>query len=276
MSNTKNILLLGQSGSGKTSLVAMISDCLHPIDYAEDRSYFDLDAEDSVIPNTKIQGASLEYSRLVPNTQTRVKRNLIDCKKQTDLPALLNTFKFDAAIWVVGRAGTGWDDMQQLALARLFKIPYIAICINTTIADGASETFDRYDSQAGSSGEIIELTKWETSNLIYNEIGLPFHIKMHKAMLVKRAQRLALEEEEITENGETVEVETNKDILTPEQIQVLLEQLPSDESCEEIEADFDYRRYKDQITLISKGINCQNTLTQLLDYCLEAHFSKSS
>ena len=285
MSNVKNILLLGQSKSGKTSLAAIICDFLHPIGYAEDRKYFDLDAENSVIPGTTIQGSSVEYRRLNPNTKTPVKRNIIDCKKQTDLPALLSAFKFDAAIWVIGRAGTGWDDMQQLALARLFKIPYIAICINANIAAGASECFDRYDPQAGSAEELIELTEFEASNLVHNEIGLASQIKLHKAILEQRAQQLALEEEEeeTTNDGEIVKNETSKDILTAEQIQALLEQLPSDEACDEINVNFDHRPYKDQITLLSIDIgnslsltNRKNALKQLLDVCLETHFNQLS
>ena len=267
MSNTKNILLLGQAKSGKTSLVALISNLLSPIGYAEGRSYFDLDNEDSVIPGTTIQGTSLEYIRLAPDKKTSVTRNLIDCKKQADLPALLNTFKFDAAIWVVGAAGVGWDDMQQIGLARLFKVPYVTICISTDTA---------------SSPDEIEGNQLEASNLIHNEIGLPLQIKMHKARLEECTQQLALEEEdEMTEDDVTVKDEASKDILTAEQIQVLLEQLPSDEVCEKIEADFSHLPYEYQITAMPINIetfrslpNYQDILEHLLDHCLEGHFNK--
>jgi len=82
----QKILLLGQSNSGKTALAALICDILSQTGDAESRSYYELDAEDSTIPGTTIQGSLIEYRQPDPEIPTQDKRHIIDWKnKQTSL-----------------------------------------------------------------------------------------------------------------------------------------------------------------------------------------------
>jgi translation elongation factor EF-Tu-like GTPase len=127
-----NAVLLGQSGNGKTTLAAAITQ-IQWQNGSTDKAfrYEELNTEDSIIEETSIPGAVVTFE--TPCFISPWEWNLFDCKEQQGLVELLNSgmFEFHAGILVVSLVdGVQAQDREQLELARQANIPGILVFYN--------------------------------------------------------------------------------------------------------------------------------------------------